>query len=92
MYPTGDIYPKIFDFSETDSPIEHFEILGYEGANFVELSGSLLINIVLAFAFEITVTILEKICIKYYKHPLARKFGLQLENSSFIAAIVIMYL
>jgi hypothetical protein len=92
MYPTDDIYPKVFNFSETESPIEHFEILGYEGANFVELSGSLLINVVVAFAFEITVTVVEIVCIKYYTHKFARKLGSSINNSSFVAAIVIMYM
>ena len=47
MYPTDEIYAIFFEFSETTSPIEHFEDLGYEGSNFVELSGSTLINLIL---------------------------------------------
>ena len=27
MYPTDEIFESMFDFSETDSPIEHFETL-----------------------------------------------------------------
>jgi hypothetical protein len=92
MYPTGEIYPIIFNFTETESPIEHFEILGYEGANFVELSGSLLINIVLAFSFEIAVSIVERVCIHLHTNPIARRLGTKIDNSSFVAGIVIMYM
>ena len=45
MYPTDKIYPQIFSFSETKSYNLRFEDLGYEGINFIELSGSALINI-----------------------------------------------
>ena len=41
MYPTDLIYPVVFNFTDTDSPIEHFEELGYEGANYVDMSGSI---------------------------------------------------
>ena len=38
MYPTDEIYPLFFDFSESECVNEQFEDLGYEGANFVELT------------------------------------------------------
>ena len=46
MYPTDDIY-EYLNLTESESPIEQFEDLGYEGANFFTLTGSLLINIIL---------------------------------------------
>ena len=48
MYPTDIIFPLIFNFTEKEAPIEHFEVLGYEGANFVPLTGSAFINIGIA--------------------------------------------
>ena len=45
MYPTDEIYEELFDFTESESPVEQFEDLGYEGANFMSLTGSLLINL-----------------------------------------------
>ena len=54
MYPTDEIYEKVFEFTESKSPVDQFEDLGYEGANFLSLTGSLLIN------FGITVFIFLK--------------------------------
>jgi hypothetical protein len=48
MYPTDKIYEYVFDLTESESPIEQFEDLGYEGADFLNLTGSLLINILMA--------------------------------------------
>ena len=45
MYPTDVIYGWFFDFSDSISPVDQFEDLGYEGANFMDLTGSLLINL-----------------------------------------------
>ena len=47
MYPTDEIYGAIFNFTESESPIDQFEDLGYEGANYLSLTGSLLINLML---------------------------------------------
>ena len=35
MYPTDEIYPYIFNFSETKSPNPLLEFLGYSGTNFI---------------------------------------------------------
>ena len=75
MYPTDIIYGETFNFTSTDSPIEHFEELGYEGANFVELSGSLLINILIAVVFSIFMKILDKVCVQMYTFKWARIIG-----------------
>ena len=48
MYPTDEIYEEYFNFTESESPIDQLEDLGYEGANFMSLTGSLLINLGLA--------------------------------------------
>jgi hypothetical protein len=49
VYPTDEIY-QVFDFSESESPVDIFEDLGYEGGNFIELTGSLFINFVVGIA------------------------------------------
>jgi hypothetical protein len=50
MYPTDEIYGAIFEFTDSESPVEQFEDLGYEGANFLDLTGSLIINLILTSA------------------------------------------
>lgn len=52
MYPTDIIFEEIFNFTETESPNEHFETLGYEGHNFIDMTGSVLINITLAISLN----------------------------------------
>ena len=66
MYPTDLIYGFIFNFTEKDSPYENFEFLGYEGANFIELSGSAIINIVLGFVTYIFFHMVNRICMSFY--------------------------
>ena len=68
MYPTDTIFPLFFNFTEKDSPIEHFEVLGYEGGNFVSLTGSAFINIGLAVLSAIMVHFVQFICRKLYKY------------------------
>jgi hypothetical protein len=67
MYPTDIIYPLLFNFTEKDSPIEHFEVLGYEGGNFIPITGSAFINIILAVLVAIAVNLAQKVCVKLYK-------------------------
>ena len=92
MYPTDLIYPVVFNFTDTDSPIEHFEELGYEGANYVDMSGSLLINILITIVASVSVKVVEKLCIYFYKHRRARMIGSRLQNQNFLTAIVIAYM
>lgn len=92
MYPTDLIYPVVFNFTDTDSPIEHFEDLGYEGSNFVDLSGSLLINILITIVGSVSVKLVEKLCIYFYKHRRARMIGSRIQNENFLTAIVIAYM
>jgi hypothetical protein len=93
MYPTDEIFEEMFDFSETDSPIEHFETLGYEGSNFIEMTGSVLINIIIAIVTAIFVNLLSFIifncCIENRR---ARYVGAKLKGGNTIGAILMIYL
>jgi len=62
MYPTDEIYPLIFDFSETESYNIKYEDLGYSGTNFVELSGSALINVILTIFWVIIQILMTMLC------------------------------
>lgn len=75
MYPTDIIYGYLLNFTKKDSPNEHFEFLGYEGANFVELSGSTIINLGLGLGASVLLNIINKIIVKNYKRPCVRSLG-----------------
>jgi hypothetical protein len=92
MYPTDTIFPFFFNFTEKGSPIEHFEVLGYEGGNFVPLTGSAFINIGLAVLSAIMVHFIQFICRKLYKFEIARKIGVKLSSMSVQTAIINFYL
>ena len=92
MYPSDEIFGLIFEFTEKDSPIEHFETLGYEGANFVLMSGSLLINIGISVSLSIFLRIADFVCKKFYMYRIARKQGSRIKHSSAIGAILTLYL
>ena len=78
IYPTDDIYEYVFDFTETESPIKRFEVLGFEGANFVCVSGSVLINAVLSVFSALLINFLQYFTKKYYKVAAVRKLGMML--------------
>lgn len=78
MYPTDIIFPLFFNFTEKNSPIEHFEVLGYEGSNFVPLTGSAFINIGIGVIVAILVGFVQYICRKLFKFERARVIGAKL--------------
>ena len=78
MYPTDVLYEYLFNFTESESPIEYFEELGYEGANFVELTGSLIINIILGIIYGIVQSVLFYLAKKLYMYEFVREQGLKL--------------
>ena len=47
MYPTDEIYGEVFNFTDTEPLNTNFEDMGYEDQNFVFLTGSLLLNMVI---------------------------------------------
>ena len=79
MYPTDEIFEFLFDFSETISPIEHFESLGYEGSNFIQMTGSLLINIAIAIVTALVMKFLNFMSVKCKRYPTMRRFGSKLK-------------
>ena len=91
MYPT-DLLFGVFDFTEKDSPIEHFEVLGYEGANFIPITGSAIINIVLFVLIHVARETARYACRKLYKCECARRLGIKLESASLHSAILNFYL
>ena len=75
MYPTDVLFPLIFNFTEKDSPIEHFEVLGYTGSNFVPLTGSSIINIGLALLTGLGALLAQIFCVLLHRYEFARKAG-----------------
>jgi hypothetical protein len=67
MYPTDEIYEAIFNFSEKDSPIEHFEILGYEGASFITMTGSAFINVLTPIVAAMIYSFLRWLTFRYWR-------------------------
>jgi hypothetical protein len=92
MYPTDEIFEKMFDFGETDSPIEHFETLGYEGSNFIEMTGSLIINIIISILTAMVVNTVFYFILKCLTNKCARMIGARLKTNNTIGAILMIYL
>ena len=92
MYPTDEIFEEVFDFSETESPIDHFETLGYEGSNFIQMTGSVLINILIAAFTAIVVRIANYVALKLRAFKYMRILGSKLKFENTIGAILMIYL
>ena len=75
MYPTDTIYGYL-NITESDSPIEQFEDLGYEGANFINLTGSLIINILVGLLAGVLISVALFFAKKLYKYEFVRKNAL----------------
>ena len=71
MYPTDEIF-AYFGFTESETPVEQFEDLGYEGANFLELSGSLIINFCIAIVCWVFYAVTLKLSKIFYRYEYAR--------------------
>ena len=92
MYPTDEIYEKIFNFTSSDSPIEQLEDLGYEGANYMLLTGSLLINLILI----ILVAFKQYTCLfcakKLYRYERMRNYGIKYQRSNNFETLMDVFL
>ena len=81
MYPTDEIFQYVFNFSESETINDQFEDLGYEGANFVELTGSLVINLILIIGSRIFLFIALMIIKKFFSHyQTGRRYGIQVQS------------
>ena len=85
MYPTDTIYGYL-NITESDSPIEQFEDLGYEGANFINLTGSLIINILVGLLAGVLISVALFFAKKLYMYEFVRKNALILKTSNIFYA------
>lgn len=92
MYPTDKIYPQLFSFSETKSYNFRFQYIGYEGINFIELSGSALINISVGIQYALLSVSMIMACKALFKYSIFRMIAVKLSNQSSLAAILRIYL
>ena len=81
MYPTDGIYSLIFDFTETDSYNSKFEDLGYSGTNFIELSGSALINVCLSILIFALQYMTKCLCKWLFKYSFIRDISVKLSKN-----------
>jgi hypothetical protein len=80
VYPTDEIYEAIFSFNETESWTDLFDMMGYSGSNFIDLSGSLLITLVIILLNTI-LRMLVQICLrKCYRRKWARRIGSRIQR------------
>ena len=86
MYPMEEINEAVFNFSKTDAlvsvtmdhvEVENFDALGLEGLNFIELSGSLIINFMLLTVIGSFDKLIQKVCVYFYKNKWARYIGMK---------------
>jgi len=92
QYPTDEIYEGIFNFTAKDSAIKYFEILGYEGANFITLSGSVLINILIPLVTYVFHFTLLKLTHRFKEVSCMRKLGSRIQQISISAAILPLFI
>jgi hypothetical protein len=83
MYPTDLIYPLVFSFTATNTIIPRFDELGFSGTNFIELTGSTLINIIIAIILLFTFFIFKAIAFKFYKYKIVRHLGMLVPPGNF---------
>ena len=79
MYPTEDIFEEYFNFTEKDPINDRYEIMGYDASNFVPLSGSLVINIIVMVGTVIAVKGFEYLLKKTYRFKCARLLGTKID-------------
>ena len=92
QYPTDEIYEGIFNFTQKDSAIQYFEILGYEGANFITLTGSVLINILIPLCTFAAHFLLLKLTYRFKEVSCMRKIGSKIQKISIPAAILPLFI
>ena len=79
MYPTEEIFEKYFNFTEKDALNERYEIMGYDASNFIPLSGSLVINIIIMVGTVLAIKSLEKVLKWTYRFKYSRILGTKID-------------
>ena len=92
LYPTDEIYEAIFNFSKTEPRSEKYEMLGYDSQNFIQLSGSLSINMVTVVTYASTLALASFLACKLYKLEFARYVGCRIPETSTIANLVSIFI
>ena len=90
VYPTDEIY-GVLNLTESESEFDHFEDLGYEGANYLFLSGSLLINVLLALLFYFCNHTQKYFARKLYRFEIVRQHAKQNESSRILDSIIELF-
>ena len=92
MYPTDQIYGAIFNFKDVDSPVEHFEFLGYEGVIFITLSGSIIINLLITLFIWAIIQLTVCLVKKYPQSKSLRSIGVFFGHKDLTKVITAMYM
>mgnify|MGYP006907142926 CR=1 FL=1 len=78
MYPMDEVNSVLFNFTETESISDNFERLGLEGTNFVVLSGSLIVNMIILIVSVYGMKLVLKICKRFHQYKIARYIGMNI--------------
>ena len=92
MYPTDEIYGAVFNFKDVDSPVEHFEFLGYEGVIFISLSGSIIINLLIILFIWALIQLTVCLVKKYPHSKLLRSIGVYFGHKDLTKVITSLYM
>lgn len=87
MYPTDWIYKAIFNFKDKDSPVEHFEFLGYEGVIFINLTGSIIINLLIPATFWARQQIVKRLAYRFQNVKCIRTIAIFAGNTNLMSVI-----
>ena len=86
-----DFYPMLLNFTQHETPIEQFERLNYVGVNFIELSGSLLINLIFSSIFLGLLHLLNKKARKHYRINWLRKLASLIPLGLLDSALMVLF-
>ena len=87
MYPTEEIFEEYFNFTEKDALNDDYELLGYDSSNFIPLSGSLVINIVIIAVTAIFMLMLNQVFLRGYRFHCFRQAAIRLGKVSILEPV-----
>ena len=87
MYPTEEIFEEYFNFTEKDAINDNYELLGYDSSNFIPLSGSLVINIVIISVTAIVMLLLDRLLMVGYRFRCFRQAAIRLGKVSILEPV-----